>query len=474
MTSYEEAIKKARQIAAKIQGEGGTNGNGMSASELAAAKVKNLNYKLGSKSSTVGPGVVIDDEYILNPRTHEKLIDNNGSELNRITTATGCKIQFTGLAADQMSRIAKLIGTSESITTTKSILDSITNSIGAGKPADGYIIPLSNGTGMVELTIPGNKCGLIIGKSGETIKMLQERTGVKMLLVQADNSYTDSSKPLRISGELGKLQSAKDFVVDYLTKIGALRADSGLAGDMTEISIPEDKVGLIIGKGGETIKQINAESGAHAQLDQNSTSMLPYKILRITGSVQSVEAAIISICARTQIQPVAFGNKVSQGAGYGYGFDQPQMMPIGSQPWQAQAFNQFMYQPQQQEHQQWAQASADPYYGRKPQVQPYAASINQPGQFIDPNAQMQPQVPMQPQVAGLPQQPAVTTPVQPYSQFTPQQTYNPTTGQMDYSQAWVAYYRAQGMHDKAEEVLSQSRALQAQNAGNNQANEEKQ
>lgn len=35
-----------------------------------------------------------------------------------------------------------------------------------------------------EIMVPGSKVGLVIGKGGETIKMLQEKTGAKMVIIQ--------------------------------------------------------------------------------------------------------------------------------------------------------------------------------------------------------------------------------------------------------------------------------------------------
>lgn len=35
-----------------------------------------------------------------------------------------------------------------------------------------------------EIMVPGAKVGLVIGKGGETIKSLQERTGAKMVIIQ--------------------------------------------------------------------------------------------------------------------------------------------------------------------------------------------------------------------------------------------------------------------------------------------------
>lgn len=53
----------------------------------------------------------------------------------------------------------------------------------------------------MEVMIPANKVGLIIGKGGETIKQLQNRTGCKMMMVQ-DGPYQNApEKPLKITGK---------------------------------------------------------------------------------------------------------------------------------------------------------------------------------------------------------------------------------------------------------------------------------
>lgn len=55
---------------------------------------------------------------------------------------------------------------------------------------------LSGHPGIVEIMIPGPKVGLIIGKGGETIKQLQEKSGAKMVVIQ-DGPGQESEKPLR-------------------------------------------------------------------------------------------------------------------------------------------------------------------------------------------------------------------------------------------------------------------------------------
>jgi len=49
------------------------------------------------------------------------------------------------------------------------------------------------------MLIPGQKVGLIIGKGGETIRNLQDKSGTKMFILQ-ENMFEECDKPLRIVG----------------------------------------------------------------------------------------------------------------------------------------------------------------------------------------------------------------------------------------------------------------------------------
>ena len=55
--------------------------------------------------------------------------------------------------------------------------------------------------------------------------------------------------------------------------------------------VSSNKVGLVIGKGGETIKSINQSSGAHVEIDRNAPPDAHEKNFIIRGSAEAVERA---------------------------------------------------------------------------------------------------------------------------------------------------------------------------------------
>merc|ERR1719431_1696539 len=69
------------------------------------------------------------------------------------------------------------------------------------------------------------------------------------------------------------------------------RPPMGGSGQQTEeIKVPDQMVGLIIGKGGEQITRILRESGAKVQIEQDSGGM-PERTCTITGAPDARERA---------------------------------------------------------------------------------------------------------------------------------------------------------------------------------------
>ena len=62
-------------------------------------------------------------------------------------------------------------------------------------------------------------------------------------------------------------------------------------GGMFEMNVPGRKVGLIIGRGGKTVKQLQERSGAKITIIQDSPKIAHEKPVRIKGDPGAVEAA---------------------------------------------------------------------------------------------------------------------------------------------------------------------------------------
>ncbi|CAM6113847.1 unnamed protein product [Calypogeia fissa] len=128
-----------------------------------------------------------------------------------------------------------------------------------------------------KIDVPNSKVGLVIGKGGETIKYLQHQSGARIQVARdADSDPRAPTRQVELMGSPDQITRAEQLIKDVIAEqaaaggSGALvaRGFGGLGppGDQVQIKVPNNKVGLIIGRGGETIKNLQGRSGARIQL----------------------------------------------------------------------------------------------------------------------------------------------------------------------------------------------------------------
>ncbi|XP_022198629.2 far upstream element-binding protein 2 [Nilaparvata lugens] len=406
------------------------------------------------------------------------IIGRGGEQISRLQAESGCKIQMAMDSGGAPERLCTLTGNPQAISRAKEMIAGIitqrskTEGMG-GARLDELGLSDTNGSegrhsnmdrgsmgghGMhsqgdfhngstFEMMVPGSKVGLVIGKGGETIKQLQEKSGTKMVVVQ-DGPNQETEKPLRISGDPQKVEHAKSLIYELLAgdrRDGGDRGGRGGGGgrmgfdrggggggrggggggnrwsDQSEATyvVPANKCGIIIGRGGETIKQINQTSGAHCELDRRAPPTATEKTFLIRGQPDQIEAAKRMIAEKLGNA----GQDQNGGGGGPFGGGMSGGGPPGGPP---------QYAPQN-----WGGGGGG---GGGPQgfQQPWGGN---PQPSHDPN------------MFGAPQNNQVQVQV------------NPQTGQPDYSAQWAEYYRSVGMIREAEAIEQQAKAKQSMPQG---------
>ncbi|KAF8400975.1 hypothetical protein HHK36_014278 [Tetracentron sinense] len=123
-----------------------------------------------------------------------------------------------------------------------------------------------------KIDIPNGRVGVIIGKAGETIKYLQLQSGAKIQVTRdMDADPNSQTRLVELTGTPEQISKAEQLINDVLSEVG-----------------------LIIGKGGETIKNMQARSGARIQLiplhlppGDTSTE----RTVQIEGTKEQIESA---------------------------------------------------------------------------------------------------------------------------------------------------------------------------------------
>ncbi|MCL7024907.1 hypothetical protein MKW94_024743 [Papaver nudicaule] len=189
-----------------------------------------------------------------------------------------------------------------------------------------------------KMEVPNNKVGVLIGKAGETIRLLQNNSGAKIQITRdAEADRYATTRPVELIGSLENINKAEKLIRDVIAEADAGGSPSLVArgfntvqasgaADQIQIQVPNEKVGLIIGKGGETIKSLQTRSGAKIQLipqhlpdGDNSKE----RIVRVTGDKKHIEIAREMIKEVMNQQPV-------RGSPLSGGYNQQGYRPRGS------------------------------------------------------------------------------------------------------------------------------------------------
>ncbi|XP_034044637.1 far upstream element-binding protein 2 [Thalassophryne amazonica] len=208
------------------------------------------------------------------------IIGRGGEQINKIQQDSGCKVQIAHDNAGLPERSVSLTGSAEAIQRAKALLDEIVSR--------GHESTNGQTSSTQEMIIPAGKAGLIIGKGGETIKHLQERAGVKMILIQDGTQPPNVDKPLRIIGDPYKVQQAKEMVNEILQERDRPgygdrnEYGSRMGGGGIDIAVPRPSVGVVIGRNGEMIKKIQSDAGVKIQFKPDD-GLGPDKIAHIMG-----------------------------------------------------------------------------------------------------------------------------------------------------------------------------------------------
>ncbi|XP_075476410.1 uncharacterized protein LOC142517831 [Primulina tabacum] len=154
-----------------------------------------------------------------------------------------------------------------------------------------------------KIDIPNGRVGVIIGKGGETIKYLQLQSGAKIQVTRdMDVDPNSVTRGVELTGTPDQIAKAEQLISDVLSETEA--GGSGVVSrrmtgqpsgtDPFVIMVPNNKVGLVIGKGGETIKNMQARTGARIQvipLHLPPGDASKERTVQIDGTSEQIEAA---------------------------------------------------------------------------------------------------------------------------------------------------------------------------------------
>ncbi|XP_039575950.1 far upstream element-binding protein 3 isoform X3 [Passer montanus] len=326
---FVDALHRARQIAAKIGDIPHLNNSTTLVDPSVygyGVQKRPLDDGVGNQlGALVHQRAVITEEFKVPDKMVGFIIGRGGEQISRIQIESGCKIQIAPDSGGMPERPCVLTGTPESIEQAKRLLGQIVDRCRNGP---GFHNDVDGNSTIQEILIPASKVGLVIGKGGETIKQLQERTGVKMIMIQDGPLPTGADKPLRITGDAFKVQQAREMVLEIIREkdqadFRGVRSDfsARMGGGSIEVSVPRYAVGIVIGRNGEMIKKIQNDAGVRIQFKPDD-GISAERVAQVMGLPDRCQHAahIISELILTAQERDGFGNlAVARGRGRGRG-----------------------------------------------------------------------------------------------------------------------------------------------------------
>lgn len=134
--------------------------------------------------------------------------------------------------------------------------------------------------------------GLVIGKGGEHLRLIERSFSVKINVVTQEPGSFDKERILNLVGEDSNVAKAKDTIAE-LIETGTMPSSlfTQFERDIATIEVPGHKVGLIIGRGGETIQSLQEKSGARIMVAADQDRSAPMKKVSIKGPPAAIEKA---------------------------------------------------------------------------------------------------------------------------------------------------------------------------------------
>ncbi|KAF2096860.1 hypothetical protein NA57DRAFT_58745 [Rhizodiscina lignyota] len=270
------------------------------------------------------------------------VIGRQGENLRRVEQDTGTRIQFvTGPESSGPQRQCRISGPPRARIDAKREINRIIDENGgnpvkevsaaspanrnAGRPKDGSNHPaLREGENSIQIMVPDRTVGLIIGRGGETIRDLQERSGCHVNIV-GENKSVNGLRPVNLIGSKESADHAKNLIMEIVesdtrTHGGPPQGQGGQGGQGLQggqggqggrnydsyqggsggpsggdkindkIVVPSDAVGMIIGKGGETIKDMQNFTSCKINVTPPSNPDVEREI-GLIGTRQAIDAA---------------------------------------------------------------------------------------------------------------------------------------------------------------------------------------
>uniref|UniRef100_A0A1B6ED52 K Homology domain-containing protein n=1 Tax=Clastoptera arizonana TaxID=38151 RepID=A0A1B6ED52_9HEMI len=165
-----------------------------------------------------------------------------------------------------------------------------------------------------KILVPSIASGAIIGKGGETIAQLQKDTNARVKMSKANDFYPGTTERVcLISGSVDSILAVLNFIMDKIREKPEPHGMKPIDPEnkavierdkQVKILVPNSTAGMVIGKGGNYIKQLKEESGSYVQISQKAKDQsLQERCITVIGDKENNKKACLMILQKVIEDP---------------------------------------------------------------------------------------------------------------------------------------------------------------------------
>lgn len=144
--------------------------------------------------------------------------------------------------------------------------------------------------------MPNDCVGLIIGKGGETIRLLQNESGARIQVAKKESGQ--GMRNVYVEGSADKFEKAKQLIEDIIKdnkksndSLMHIGESNPFEGPHYKMPVPQKHVGQVIGKNGDTLRSICSISQAYIYIPKEPEIPGGERVIEISGGSQAIEKA---------------------------------------------------------------------------------------------------------------------------------------------------------------------------------------
>eukprot|EP00815_Leptocylindrus_aporus_P000977 CAMPEP_0116066136 /NCGR_PEP_ID=MMETSP0322-20121206/10197_1 /TAXON_ID=163516 /ORGANISM="Leptocylindrus danicus var. apora, Strain B651" /LENGTH=522 /DNA_ID=CAMNT_0003552621 /DNA_START=20 /DNA_END=1588 /DNA_ORIENTATION=- len=256
------------------------------------------------------------------------IIGRGGESITKMQRQTGCRVQIQKeheMAPGATNRVITLSSTSaDAIVECRAIVEGMVQE----KSMTAAGAALSGNGGMnssfpsVTLQVPDGDVGLVIGKGGANIKSIQLQSQANVQIPQQGDVDNPSVRTVTITAPTQEGAALAKSLIE------ATLANKISAPSMNEVSleleVPDKDVGMVIGRGGCVIKEMQNRTRCRIQIPQMCAPGSPNRLITVYGPADGVtsvktmiERIIMEQSSHFVMQGATFSNGYQQQGQYG-------------------------------------------------------------------------------------------------------------------------------------------------------------